>query len=118
MDISRSDQVRRLVEDTVNKYGKLDVMVADAAVCFDAPIDETTDADVDCIVDINVKGTFFSLREAIRVMKKQGFGSVVTVSSGSGLMGHVNNSIYCASKAAIVNMVRALGLELAPTKSG
>ena len=116
VDISKSDQVHRLVEDTVNQYGKLDVMVADAAVCFDAPIEETTDADVDRLVDINVKGTYYSLREAIRVMKKQGFGSVVTVSSGSGLMGLVNNSLYCATKAAIVNMVRALGFELAPTK--
>jgi len=112
-DISRSDEVDDLIDKIVAKHGKLDILVANASVVHVSPITETKDEDVHRLVDINVKGNYFVLRKATEQMKKQGYGSIVAMSSMSGLVGHPNMSLYCATKAAIANMVRALALELA-----
>jgi NAD(P)-dependent dehydrogenase (short-subunit alcohol dehydrogenase family) len=112
-DISRSEEVRKLVRDTVKQFGKIDVFVANAAVHVMSTIVETTDDQVDMLVDINVKGTFYQCREAARQMITQGYGCIVAMSSMSGLIGHKNVSLYCSSKGAIVNLVHALSYELA-----
>jgi NAD(P)-dependent dehydrogenase (short-subunit alcohol dehydrogenase family) len=112
-DISSPDQVKSLINGTLEKFGKLDVLVANAAVPLWAPIINTTDQNVQELVDINVKGTYYQMREAVRVMCNQGYGNIVVVSSGSGSIGHPNMSLYCGTKAAVSNMVRAMALELA-----
>ena len=112
-DITKSAQVRNLVEKTVTLHGKVDVLVANAGVGIYAPITESSDKDVDKIIDINVKGTFYQLREAAKQMLKQGYGSIVVTSSISGLFGDVDSTLYCCSKGAVSNLVRALSQELA-----
>jgi NAD(P)-dependent dehydrogenase (short-subunit alcohol dehydrogenase family) len=114
-DVSSSDQVNRLIEKIMERKGKLDVFVANAAMVLVSPIEETTDEEVHRLIDTNVKGSYFQLRKAAAVMKTQGFGSIVAMSSMSGLIGHPGMTLYCATKAAIANMVRALALELATT---
>lgn len=113
-DIRNSQQVNTLISRTLDSYSKLDVLFANAGVNVPAPITETSDEDIDRVVDTNVKGTYYQLRKAAEVMTKQGFGTIVAMSSMSGLIGHPYNTLYCASKGAISNMVRALALELAP----
>lgn len=112
-DISKSKEVKALIDQVVEKYGKLDVHVANASIHVLAPITKTSDEDVDRLIDINVKGNYYQLREATRQMLKQGYGSIVAISSMSGIVGHMNVSLYCTSKAAIINMVRALSYEVA-----
>lgn len=112
-DVSKSAEVDLLVDTVVKKYGKLDIFVSNAGVVSLSPITDTTDEDVHRLVDINVKGSYFQLRKAIAQMKKQAYGSIVAMSSMSGLVGHPEMSLYCATKAAIANMVRSLALELA-----
>jgi NAD(P)-dependent dehydrogenase (short-subunit alcohol dehydrogenase family) len=112
-DISKPLDVRRLVESTVDEFGSLDVYLANASVPYDNLIEDVTDDDIDRVIDINVKGMYYQLREATRAMKKQKSGSIVVVTSGSSVVGHPFNSLYCGSKAAASNMVRALALELA-----
>lgn len=112
-DISKSKEVKTLINQVVEKYGKLDIHVANASIHVFASITKTTDEDVDKLIDINVKGNYYQLREATRQMLKQGYGSIVAISSMSGIVGHMNVSLYCASKAAIINMVRALSYEVA-----
>ncbi len=113
-DIRKPEQVNMLLDKAVERYSKLEVLVANAGVNVPAPITETTNDDIDRLVDTNVKGTYYSLRKATEIMKKQGFGTIVVMSSMSGLIGHPGNTLYCATKGAISNMVRALALELAP----
>jgi dihydroanticapsin dehydrogenase len=112
-DIRKPDEVNDLIERTVQRYSKLDVFFANAGVNIPAPITETKDSDVDYLVDTNVKGTYYQLRKATDIMLKQGFGNMIVMSSMSGLIGHPNNTLYCATKGALSNLVRALALELA-----
>jgi NAD(P)-dependent dehydrogenase (short-subunit alcohol dehydrogenase family) len=112
-DISYSDQVNKLIDTVMDKHGKLDIYVANAAVGMARQITETSDDDVHKLVDVNVKGTYFQLRKATEIMKKQGYGNIVAMSSISGDVGHADMTLYCSTKAAITNLVRALALELA-----
>ncbi|MBN2323509.1 MAG: SDR family oxidoreductase [Spirochaetes bacterium] len=112
-DTSQSKQVTRLVDAVVKKHGRLDIMVPNASMVLVSAIEETTDEDVDRLVDINIKGTYYQLRKATAQMKKQGYGTIVAMSSMSGIIGHPCMTLYCATKAAIANMCRALALELA-----
>lgn len=112
-DISYSDQVNKLIDTVMDKHGKLDIYIANAAVGMAKQITETSDEDVHNLVDINVKGTYFQLRKTTEIMKKQGYGNIVAMSSISGDVGHAGMTLYCSTKAAITNLVRALALELA-----
>jgi len=112
-DMRNSDQVDGLIDGVVRKYGRLDIMVPNASMVLVNAIEETTDEDIDRLVDINVKGTYYQLRKATAQMKKQGYGTIVAMSSMSGIIGHPGMTLYCATKAAIANMCRALALELA-----
>lgn len=112
-DTSKSDLVDALIRKTVDKYGKVDIAVPNASMVMVSPIEGVTDEDIDRLVDINIKGTYYVLRALVRQMKAQGKGSIVTMSSMSGMVGHPNMSLYCSTKAAILNMTRALALELA-----
>lgn len=112
-DMSQSKQVDGLVDKAVKDYGRLDIMVPNASMVLVKPIIETSDEDVDRLVDINIKGTYYQMRAATRQMLKQGHGCIVAMSSMSGKIGHPHMTLYCATKAAIANMTRALALELA-----
>lgn len=112
-DTSKSAQVSRMFSNVVQKYGRLDVLLSNASMVIVAPIQDVTDEEIDRLVDINIKGTYYVLRAGVSQMLKQGGGSIVTMSSMSGLVGHPNMSLYCSTKAAIANMTRALSLELA-----
>ncbi|QPM67489.1 SDR family NAD(P)-dependent oxidoreductase [Atribacter laminatus] len=112
-DVSKSFEVNQLVDKTVEKFGVLDVFVANASINKPAPILETTDEDINRLVDINIKGNYYQLRKSLEQMSKQKHGNIVAMSSMSGLLGHPNMSLYCSTKAAICNMVRSLALEYA-----
>jgi len=112
-DVSKSDQVNNLVDRTVKKHGKVDAYVANASMVLVRPMTETTDEDINRLVDTNVKGNYYQLRKAADQMLKQGYGSIVAMSSMSGTIGHPNMTLYCTTKGAITNMTRALALELA-----
>ena len=112
-DTSKSNLVDGLIKNIVDKYGRLDIAVPNASMVMVAPIEDVTDEDIDRLVDINIKGTYYVLRAVVRQMKAQGGGNIVTMSSMSGMLGHANMSLYCSTKAAIMNMSKALALELA-----
>jgi NAD(P)-dependent dehydrogenase (short-subunit alcohol dehydrogenase family) len=112
-DVSKREQVDRLIDTVVEKYNKLDIYVANASMVLVRPITETTDEDINRLVDINVKGNYYQMRKVTKEMKKQGYGNIIAMSSMSGIIGHPNMTLYCATKAAIANMARSLALELA-----
>jgi NAD(P)-dependent dehydrogenase (short-subunit alcohol dehydrogenase family) len=103
-DMMKRRYVDMLIDTVVEKYGKLDIMVPNASMVLVSPIEETTDDDVNQLVDINIKGTYYQLRKATAQMKKQGYGSIVAMSSMSGIIGHPSMTLYCATKAAIANI--------------
>lgn len=113
-DVSNSDDVDKMVEATVSKFGKVDILVNNAGVFVQKPIQEMEEGDWDKVLDVNLKGAFLCTRRVVEEMLEQGGGKIVNIASIAGKTGFQNSSAYCASKGGIVNLTRELGMELAP----
>ncbi|MFC1680771.1 SDR family NAD(P)-dependent oxidoreductase, partial [Pseudomonadota bacterium] len=101
------------VKGALESLGGLDILVNSAGVGVDISVEDSDEALWDETLDINLKGTFFCCRAALDALRSAG-GSIVNIASDAGLMGNPNSAIYCASKGGVVNMTRAMALELAP----
>lgn len=116
VDVSQSDQVKKLVDDTVNKYGKLDIMINNAGVALlgkDGKIADVTEDTWDRVIDINLKGVYFGMKYAIPHMLKQGGGVIINNASIAGLVGFPNLAAYCASKGGVIQLTKATALDYA-----
>jgi len=111
------DQIKALVESVKEKYGKLDILVNNAAAnpYFGDMIDAEEWA-WDKIFDVNLKGPFFTIVEFAKLMKENGGGSIVNVSSVNGIRPAPFQGIYSVSKAALIALTKAFAKELAPHK--
>ena len=103
----------RIVESAVQSLGGLDILINSAGVFKRASLADSDEALWDWTIDINVKGTYFCSRAAAPALKAMG-GAIVNLSSQAGLEGYADVTVYCTSKAAIINMTRAMAMELAP----
>lgn len=112
-DISSSIACDQLVAQVVQERGRLDGIVNFAGVLKRTGILECTDQEFDFVMDVNVKGCFYLCRAAARVMEKQGFGSIVNVSSIWSDVGAAGVLAYCASKGAVSQITRSAALDLA-----
>lgn len=116
-DVQSEQEVDRLVTATVERFGRLDIMVNNAAIMYVAPLIESDAAAWTRMFAVNVHGVFLGSRAAARQMKAQGDGgAIINGSSGAGRHGVPLFSAYCATKAAIINMSQAFAQELAPHK--
>lgn len=116
-DVRDSQQVRRAFQLTLREFGRLDILVNNAAVTQIRSIDALSDEEIDSTVDTNLKGYLKCAREAVRIMKESGTkGSLLFISSKNGLVGAANKSLYSATKGAELTMARSLAQELG--KSG
>lgn len=113
-DVSDPDDVEELVEKTLDEFGKITVLVNNAGVFVQKPIQDMSERDWDKVIDVNLKGTFLVTREVVPQMLEQGYGRVVNIASIAGEVGYQNSSAYCASKGGIIALTRELGQELAP----
>lgn len=100
-----------LVTACVARFGRLDVVINSAGICQAASTVETTDEIWHDTMDINVNGTFFVSRAALRVMAAQGSGSIVNIASDWGLVGAPEAAAYCASKGAVVMLTKAMAMD-------
>jgi len=116
-DVAREDEVKKLVEITVEKYGKLDYAFNNAGIeeMHTSFVDQTS-AVFDNIMNINVKGIWLSMKYEIPQMLKNGGGSIVNTSSVAGVIGFAQMPIYSASKHAVLGLTKSSALEYA--KSG
>ncbi len=110
-DVSDSAFCSAVLEEIVQQYGRLDVLVNAAGIIVRASGEHTSDEQWNRIMGINVSGTFFMCRAAIKAMKTQGSGSIVNFGSIWGDLGAAGVAAYCASKGAVHNLTRALALE-------
>jgi len=112
-DVSRSDQVNNLVEKTVARFGRLDVMVSNAGINAKAEFLDVAEADWDRVIDVNLKGVFLCGQAAARQMVKQGQGgAIINMSSVMGVLGLKNQVAYSASKGGINQLTKVMGLGL------
>ena len=109
-DVRDVNSVKALVGAVKDAFGRIDILVNSAGIFEPTPIGETSEAEYDATMDINVKGTFFAINEVAPVMIAQGGGKIVNLSSVTGVMGFKTFSVYCASKAAVNYLTRALAL--------
>jgi meso-butanediol dehydrogenase / (S,S)-butanediol dehydrogenase / diacetyl reductase len=109
-DVSDEEYVKRLVEDTVSKFGKLDVLVNNAAFAIFGPFEKTTTQDWRKLMATDLDGVYFACREALpHILKTK--DSIINLSSTSGLGGDWGMSSYNAAKGAVTNFTRALAVE-------
>jgi NADP-dependent 3-hydroxy acid dehydrogenase YdfG len=114
-DVSDPAQVDRLVAETLAMFGRLDVMVCNAGIGFHGAVDETPVDAMRRLVDVNVLGTLYAARSAVRVFRRQGAGHVIAVSSISGRRGVGGSSVYSATKAAQIAFIEGLRAEFTGT---
>ena len=116
-DVANENDVRSLVERTVETYGRLDYAFNNAGIEQTmAPLTEQTVEEFDQIMNINVRGVWLSMKYEIPVMLKSGGGAIVNNSSVAGIMGFPQMAIYIASKHAVLGLTKSAALEYA--KSG
>lgn len=113
-DIRSSERVKALVSNISETLGPVDILVNSAGLFYATPAGETSEEDVDRIVDLNVKGTFHTINAVVPQMKQRGGGKIVNVSSFVGsVIGMSHNCLYAGTKAAIAFMTKSLARELA-----
>jgi NAD(P)-dependent dehydrogenase (short-subunit alcohol dehydrogenase family) len=113
-DVRNLADVDRVISDTVNNFGKLNILVNVAGILISKDVHGHTEQIWADTMDINVKGAFLMVQRAIPEMLKQGAGKIISIASIAGEIGFPNAAVYCASKAAIQGLTKALALELAP----
>jgi NAD(P)-dependent dehydrogenase (short-subunit alcohol dehydrogenase family) len=106
LDISRRDEVFRVIDEAAGQLGGLDALCNIAGIEYNAALEDITEEDLDKILDVNVKGTFFTNQAAFPHLRDSGGGSIVNVGSDAGLSMYPNGAHYSASKGAVMSMTR------------
>lgn len=112
-DVRSGRDVKNLISKTKAAFGRIDIFINNAGVALRKNLVETSDEELDSIIDTNLKGTFLCCREVVPMMAKGGGGVIVNISSGAGKTGIPELSAYCASKFAILGLTEALAYEVA-----
>ena len=112
-DISDSDNVTKLVKETVVTHNHLDILVNNAGVTRDNLLMRMSEDDWNTVLNINLKAAFIAIKAAARTMIKQRKGRIINISSVVGLMGNAGQVNYAASKAGLLGATKALALEVA-----
>jgi len=114
VDVSDNDSVEAMVATAVNAYGGLDVLFNNAGTLRPGTAVELSVADWDLVMAVNVRSVFLGAKHAVPAMMTRGGGSIVNTASVSGLHGDGGAVVYAASKAAVINLTRALSTDHAP----
>ncbi|MER7080481.1 3-oxoacyl-[acyl-carrier protein] reductase [Saccharopolyspora kobensis] len=112
-DVTDPDAVQAAIEAATGEFGALDVMVNNAGITRDATMRKMTLEDFEAVLDVHVKGAWLGTRAAAAVMREQGSGSIVNISSISGKVGMIGQTNYSAAKAGIVGLTKAAAKEVA-----
>ena len=111
-DVSRLADCRQALQQVIEKWAGLDVLVNSAGIYVEGAIEDMTEEEIATVLDINVKGTYYLSQAAVPYLKESQ-GNLVNVASDAGVHGNYYCSLYCASKGAVVMFTKALALELA-----
>lgn len=115
-DVRRQEDARRLVEATIDRFGKVDILCNNAGIELMKPLAETTEEEWDRVLDTNLKGVFLLSRQVIPKMIETGGGVIVNTASQLGLVGLESFAAYCASKGGVILLTRAMALDYARYK--
>lgn len=113
-DITVHEEVEAMAESAIGQLGQIDILINSAGINIRGPIDELTPAEFNKVMDVNVTGTWLCCRAVTPHMKQRRSGKIINLASTLGLVGVPNRTPYASSKGAVVQMTRALALELCP----
>lgn len=114
-DISKEEEVKNMIEKSIEKFNHLDVLVNNAGIAIDTIFEDKTVANFQKILDTNLIGTFLVSKYASKYMKQNKYGTIINVSSTNGIDTYYPYSMdYDASKAGIISLTKNLAVELAP----
>lgn len=113
VDVSDEGQVATMVQQTVDAFGRLDILVANAGIVLSGPVEEFAVERWRKVLEVNLTGYFLCAKHAAAVMKAQGSGAIVQINSKSGKRGSFKNSAYAASKFGGIGFTQSIALELA-----
>jgi NADP-dependent 3-hydroxy acid dehydrogenase YdfG len=114
-DVTSADDMTRAVADTVQRFGRLDVMVCNAGIGYHGALDDTPLDHIRRVVEVNLIGTLYAARAALVAMRRQGHGHIIAVSSIVGRRGVAGSAVYGATKAAQVALIESLRTEFVGT---
>ncbi|MBM6870746.1 3-oxoacyl-[acyl-carrier-protein] reductase [Pseudoflavonifractor phocaeensis] len=111
--VADGEAVTAMFQAVLERFGHLDILVNNAGITKDNLALRIKDADFDAVLDTNLKGAFLCMRAAYRPMMKQRYGRIINMSSIVALRGNAGQANYCASKAGLIGMSKAIAKELA-----
>ena len=114
-DVSKRQEVKRLIDFTLNKFGKIDVLINNAGIDNEKVFQDITDEDFDIVMNTNLYSVFCACQEALQTMLLNKKGCIINISSVYGTNGGACAVLYSASKAGIVGLTKALAKELGPS---
>jgi NAD(P)-dependent dehydrogenase (short-subunit alcohol dehydrogenase family) len=114
LDVTDPDQVRDATDRAVERFGRIDVLVNNAGRGLVGAVEETTDEDARTIFDVNVFGLLAVTRAILPIMRRQGDGAIITMSSSGGFVGRAGFGAYCATKFAVEGLSESLAAEVGP----
>ena len=113
MDVTRQESIEAAVSQTVERLGRIDILINNAALFTAAPITEIERSDYDRVFAINVAGVLFTMQAVARhMMARGGGGKIINMASQAGRRGEPLVAVYCASKAAVISLTQSAGLNL------
>ena len=112
-NVSDFDACEAMMKDLVKEYGHIDILVNNAGITRDNLIMKMKEEDFDAVLNINLKGTFNTIRHLSRQMLKQRSGKIINISSVSGILGNAGQANYAASKAGVIGLTKTMARELA-----
>lgn len=113
-DVSLQEDVRRMVEETAAKFGRIDILVNNAGITHGAPFVAFDPEDWRRVIEVNLMGTFYCTKAVVPMLLEQGWGRIINISSRSGKIGIPFLTAYVASKHGVVGFTKSLAEELAP----
>lgn len=112
LDTSNKENTKQMVKETLEKYGRIDVLIANAGIVQDALLVKMTEEQWDRVIDVNLKGSFNCIQAVADTMIQQGKGVIINTSSVVGLYGNIGQVNYSAAKAGLIGMTKSLAKEL------
>ena len=111
-DASSFEQSQKLIDNVVNDFGSIDVLVNNAGITIDNLLMRMSEEDFQRVIDVNLKSVFNTTKSILRTMLKQRSGSIINMSSVVGVKGNAGQSNYSASKAGMIGFTKSMALEL------
>ena len=113
-DVTDEEQINAAIDETVEKYGRLDVLINNAGFQYVSMIEDFPTSRFDLMTNVMLRATFIAVKRAVPIMKKQGFGRILNMGSVNAVIGFAGKVAYNSNKHAILGLTRVIALETAP----